>query len=52
MRVCDSYHAERYFSAVYLKLGFAEPRCQGLRETKMRNGGRVFIGGPKFVCTN
>jgi hypothetical protein len=46
--VCDGNHTERYFSAMYLKLGSAEPlgsakACQGFRETKMRNGGRVLL---------
>jgi len=26
--------------------------CQGFRETKMCNGGRFLVIGPKFVCTN
>ena len=55
--MCDGNQMERYFGAVYLKLGSAEPHgsanvCQGFRETKMRNDGKVFIGGPKFVYTN
>jgi len=35
-------------NSLFLKLGSAKV-CQGFRETKMRNGGRVFVGGPKFV---
>jgi len=47
-RVCDGNQTERYFSALYLRLGSAEPHgsakvCQGFRETKMRNGGRVLL---------
>lgn len=47
----------KWSTAELLKLGYAESRssakgCPGLRETKVRNGGRVFIVGPKFLCTN
>jgi hypothetical protein len=35
---------------VFLKLG-SEKACQRFRETKMRDGERVLLAVPKFVCT-
>ena len=45
--ICDAL--ERAFKAVFLKLGSAKPKltpkgCQGFRNTKMCNSGRVLLG--------